>query len=88
MTPLGWDLITCFYIGSILFSSIRIVIGPSTADRLVGLNMVAAQVLAIMVVFAVKEDLAVYLDVALVYDLFGFVGLLAITRYLGRKGAE
>ncbi|MBD3278667.1 MAG: pH regulation protein F, partial [Candidatus Aegiribacteria sp.] len=29
----------------------------------------------------------IYLDVALVYDIFGFVGILVMTRYFsGRKG--
>ena len=63
----------------------RIVVGPSSADRLIGLNLVSAQILAVFVLIATKENLAVYLDVALVYDIFGFVGLLAITRYLLQK---
>jgi multicomponent Na+:H+ antiporter subunit F len=47
--------------------------------------MVSAQVLALLVLIAVREGRSIYLDVALVYDIFGFVGLLAITRYLARR---
>jgi multicomponent Na+:H+ antiporter subunit F len=74
-----------FFLGTTVFSMVRIVIGPTAADRLIGLNLVSAQVLAILVLIATKEDQSIYLDVALVYDIFGFVGLLAITRYLLKK---
>jgi multicomponent Na+:H+ antiporter subunit F len=36
----------------------------------------------LLVLVAVSEMRSVYLDVALVYDIFGFVGILAITRYV------
>jgi multicomponent Na+:H+ antiporter subunit F len=56
--------------------------GPRAADRLVALNVLAALVLALLVVRGVSEGRAIYLDVALVYDIFGFLGLLAIARFL------
>ena len=83
---LAFNLTVYIVLGSSVLSLIRVVIGPTSADRLIGLNIVAAQILAILVLIAVKEGLHVYLDVALVYDIFGFVGLLAITRYFGKKG--
>jgi len=52
------------------------------------LNVVSAQILAILVLYAAKEKLHVYLDVALVYDIFGFVGILALTRFLERRRKE
>jgi multicomponent Na+:H+ antiporter subunit F len=76
-----------FFLISIILSLVRAVAGPTVADRLVALNVVAAQVLALLVLFAVAEERPAYLDVALVYDIFGFVGVLAITRYLGEKEA-
>jgi multisubunit Na+/H+ antiporter MnhF subunit len=72
-----------FFGASTIISLFRGIVGPTVADRLVSLNVVAAQVLALLVLIAVYDDRPVYLDVALVYDIFGFVGLLAITRYLG-----
>lgn len=72
-----------FFVASTIISLVRGVIGPTVADRLVSLNVVAAQVLALLVLIAVNDSRPAYLDVALVYDIFGFVGLLAITRYLG-----
>lgn len=85
MMIVSWDLMIYFFIGTTILSMVRIVIGPSAADRLIGLNLVAAQTLAILVLIATKENLSVYLDVAMVYAIFGFVGLLAITRYLEKQ---
>jgi len=86
MTPtLAFNLVLYIFLGTNILSLIRVVLGPSSADRLIGLNMVAAQVLAILVLIAVRENLHVYLDVALVYDIFGFVGTLAIIRYFGKR---
>jgi multicomponent Na+:H+ antiporter subunit F len=60
----------------------RLFLGPKAADRLVALNVMAALVLALLVVRGVSEGRAIYLDVALVYDIFGFLGLLAVARFL------
>ncbi len=74
-----------FLIGSSVVSMIRIVMGPSVVDRLIGFSMVSAQILALLVVISVQAGRSIYLDVALVYDIFGFVGLLAITRYFTQE---
>ncbi|MFO8044209.1 MAG: monovalent cation/H+ antiporter complex subunit F [Alkalispirochaeta sp.] len=72
-----------FFVGSAVVSMVRVIIGPSSADRMTGLNMVSAQVLAALVLVAVREGRSSYLDVALVYDIFGFIGILAMARYFG-----
>lgn len=70
-----------FFLGSIVVSIVRVLIGPTTADRMTGLNLVSAQILALLVLYAVREGRSNYLDVALVYDIFGFIGILAMARY-------
>jgi len=70
-----------FFVGSSALGAVRVLIGPTTADRMTGLNLVGAQVLAILVLVAVREGRTNYLDVALVYDIFGFIGILAMARY-------
>lgn len=75
-------------IGTTIISMVRVVLGPTLVDRMIGLNTVAAQVLALLVLIAVESGLTLYLDVALVYDIFGFIGLLAITRYFTHSEEE
>ncbi len=83
-----WDFVLWFFLGSLVLGLVRLVIGPSTADRLVGLNLVAGQVLSLLVLLTVKEDVALYLDVALVYDIFGFLGILAVVKYFTKRRAS
>lgn len=77
-----------FFLGSSVVGMVRTLIGPTVVDRMIGLNIVASQILALLVLVAVSEARSVYLDVALVYDIFGFVGILAITRYVDSKEAS
>ncbi len=70
-----------FFLGSTVVSIVRVLVGPTTADRMTGLNLVSAQILALLVLYAVRGGRSNYLDVALVYDIFGFIGILAMARY-------
>ena len=82
------EYVIYFFLGMTLIGILRVLIGPTTADRMTGLNLVSAQVLALLVLFAVREGRSTYLDVALVYDIFGFIGILAMARYFTRKAGE
>ena len=71
--------------GVTVLSLVRVIIGPEPEDRMIGLNLTASQVLAILVLTAVKLDRAIFLDVALVYAILGFIGMLAIARSMWRR---
>lgn len=64
------------------FCIIRIIRGPRAADRLAGLNVLSGAVLAVLVLHGVRQERSLYLDVALVYDIFGFLGFLAVGKFL------
>ncbi len=79
------DVVIFVLMGISVISMVRVIIGPTPEDRLIGLNLVVAQVVGILVVIAVKFDRSIYLDVALVYAILGFIGILAIAKYLGGR---
>ena len=81
------DITVYALLGITALSMIRVVIGPSAEDRMIALNLVASQVLAVLVLLSVKESRAIYLDVALIYAILGYIGILAIAKYL-EKGEE
>lgn len=69
----------------ILFATItiiRLLIGPTSSDRLVAMSILSSITLALLVLWGVSTKRVLYLDVALIYDIFGFLGFLAITRFL------
>ena len=88
MTGFELDVFTYCLVGISLLSLVRVVIGPTPEDRMMGLNLAAAQVLAVLVLAAVRIGHAVFLDVALVYVILGFVGVLTLSRYVSRKEKE
>jgi multicomponent Na+:H+ antiporter subunit F len=64
---------------------LRLILGPDTATRLVALNVLSGLVLAFLVALGVEQGQVLYLDVALVYAIFGFLGFLAIARFVKEK---
>lgn len=78
-----WFLVFC-----VVVCVVRLLLGPTAADRLVALNILSGVALAFLVVRGVSQKRVLYLDVALVYDIFGFLGFLAIARFLKDKISE
>lgn len=60
----------------------RVVFGPTPEDRMIGLSLAASQTLAMLAVIAVRDHKPVYLDVALVYAVLGFAGILALAHHV------
>ncbi len=59
---------------------VRLARGPSLADRVVGLDVIAAAIVAAAVVYALRTGLAVFVDVALAMALVTFLGTVALAR--------
>ncbi len=66
-----------------LLAMIRLLKGPTSADRVVALDAINTLVVASMIVLAVVFKQVVFVDVAIVYALLSFVGTLFIAKYLG-----
>ncbi|MDC7245612.1 MAG: monovalent cation/H+ antiporter complex subunit F [Sphaerochaetaceae bacterium] len=63
-------------------SVVKIVIAKNRSEKLIALMILSSVILALLALIAVDSDQIFILDVALVYDIFGFLGLLAIARFL------
>ncbi len=60
----------------------RFVLGPSRVDRVVAFDVLTIIAMTFIVLAALVEKRGIYLDVALVYALLSFLGVIAISRYL------
>ena len=67
---------------SIVFCFLRMLKGPTAADRAVALDTVTTVTVALLVVLGYFFERYVYLDVSLVYAVLMFVGSVAIARFL------
>lgn len=59
----------------------RFIKGPSASDRLVSFDVMTVSSLAIIALIAKFSNRIIYLDVALVYGLLSFLGVIIVARY-------
>ena len=71
---------------SILMAIIRVILGPTAPDRVVGLDTINTIVISGMVLFGALNNAIIYIDVAIVYALLSFISTLFIAKYL--EGGE
>ena len=65
-----------------LLAGYRVIYGPTTPDRVVALDTIATNVVAIAVLFALQTGLGFFIDVSLVLAIIGFVSTIAVARYV------
>jgi len=65
-----------------LLAGYRIVVGPTTPDRVVGLDTIATNVVAVAALYAIGTGRGLFLDVALVLAIIGFISTIAVARFL------
>ena len=70
----------------LLASMVRIVLGPTVWDRLLGMNLVTSKIVMAIAVLAVLMERTFLVDVAIVYALLGFVASVLIARFIEKKG--
>lgn len=71
---------------AILITSIRIFIGPTVWDRVLGLNLMLTKILMLIVLYGAIYNKSYLLDIALTYAIIGFVSTLFIAQFLKGKG--
>jgi multicomponent K+:H+ antiporter subunit F len=69
---------------AMLLAGYRLWRGPDVLDRVIALDTLYIDALALLVVLGVRLDDAVYFEGALVIGLLGFVGTMAMARFLIR----
>ena len=83
MTAL-WLLFLSLGAAGVALCLARAAAGPTTPDRVVGVDGTVTISIALMVLLASFFDRQIYMDVALVYAVLGFIGVLAVARYMER----
>lgn len=66
----------------ILVALVRVLLGPTTPDRIVGLDTINTIVVVSMVVLGAAFKQVILIDVAIVYALLSFVSTLFIAKYI------
>ncbi|MEM6498676.1 MAG: K+/H+ antiporter subunit F [Pseudomonadota bacterium] len=70
-------------LGQIL-SMVRVVIGPTSADRILALDTMVINALGLVVVLGIYQGVQIYFEVSLLIAMLGFVSTVALARFLLR----
>ncbi|MEZ5841580.1 MAG: monovalent cation/H+ antiporter complex subunit F [Hyphomicrobiales bacterium] len=70
---------------AVVLSTLRLVLGPTVADRVVAADILTVITTAALVWLALVQDSALVLDIALVFGALSFIGVVAIARALEKR---
>ena len=65
---------------TILLAFARVLMGPTVYDRIAAINMLGTKTILLIAVFAFATDRHDLLDIALVYALINFIGIVAVLK--------
>lgn len=77
--------ITCLALLVIMaIALVRAFVGPSVYDRILAVNMFGTKTVLFIAVFGFLTGRPEFLDIALVYTLINFIGVIAVLRFVER----
>jgi multicomponent Na+:H+ antiporter subunit F len=77
-----WVPVAIFLGVCAMVALVRVFLGPTTPDRLVGLDTINTIVIMTMVVLGIAFEEVILIDVAIVYALLSFITTLFIAKYM------
>ncbi|MBW4706632.1 K+/H+ antiporter subunit F [Roseobacter sp. YSTF-M11] len=70
-------------LGQIL-SMVRLVLGPTSGDRILALDTMVINALGLVVVLGISQGVQIYFEVSLLIAMLGFVSTVALARFILR----
>lgn len=70
---------------SLILIFIRLAYGPTIEDRIVALDLLAANAIGFVAVYAIQNKSTAFLDVGIIVALLAFLGTVAFAYYLERR---
>jgi multicomponent Na+:H+ antiporter subunit F len=59
--------------------------GPTSADRVLSVNVILTKTVTILCVMSVLQNSKFFIDIAIVYALIGFVGTIVLAKFIETK---
>lgn len=67
---------------------IRLIKGPSTADKVVAMDLIAVNSVAFLLLISLKSEEVIYIDIAISLAFVGFLATVACSRYILYEGSK
>ncbi len=77
-----FELVTILLLLSMLITLYRFLIGPTLTDRVVAFDVMNIIGVSLLVLLSLYFQRSLYLDIALVFGLIGFLGTTIFGRYI------
>ncbi|QFU81343.1 monovalent cation/H+ antiporter complex subunit F [Natronorubrum aibiense] len=83
-TVLEWTVRAALILvsGLCVLCSYRVIRGPTDPDRVVALDAIATNVVAIAVLFSIQTGRGLFITVSLVLAIIGFVATVAVAKFV------
>ena len=81
-TILPW--VEAAFVLALLCSTWRLLRGPGLPDRILALDTLYVNAIALLMLFGIQFDTELLFEAALVVALLGFVGTVALAKYVTR----
>jgi multicomponent Na+:H+ antiporter subunit F len=82
MSDMILNIAASIMILSLILSFIRFFKGPKTVNRVVSMDVIGFIAISLIGFISLIVDRSVFLDVALVYGLLSFLGVIVLARYV------
>jgi multicomponent K+:H+ antiporter subunit F len=70
---------------AMLMSLLRLVRGPTVPDRILALDTLYINTIALLILFGMHLDSSIYFEAALIIAMLGFVGTVMLSKYVMRR---
>jgi multicomponent K+:H+ antiporter subunit F len=71
-------------VAALVLTMWRLLRGPSVADRIVALDTLSINTVALLVLLGIVRDSALYFEAAILIALLGFLGTVALCKFVLR----
>jgi len=78
--PIAFTLVSV----ALALSLLRLLKGPDVPDRVLALDTLYINSIALLILFGLSQDTSHYFEAALLIAVMGFVGTIAFSKYLLR----
>ena len=73
---------------ALIIALIRLALGPTLPDRVVGLDMISTIIIGIIAAYTILTKEKTFLNPAVVLALISFLGTVSYAKYLEKRGVE
>jgi multicomponent Na+:H+ antiporter subunit F len=79
------EILLYIQIGLCVFCLYRVIMGPTVADRMVGIDIFGILVVGICAILAITTESTFLLDIGIAWIILSFIGTLTLAKYLTGK---